>query len=71
MLTLIVVLPLLGFLLNGVLATRLGGNLAGKRFVSVAGCGLPIVSFLLVASTPLSKKPSSGSTTIRVSMWCP
>ena len=33
MLTLIVLLPLLGFLLNGVLATRLGGNLVGKRFV--------------------------------------
>jgi len=48
MLTLIVVLPLLGFLLNGVLATRLSGNLVGKGFVSVAGCALPIASFLLV-----------------------
>ena len=48
MLTLIVLLPLLGFLLNGVLATRLGGNRVGKRFVTIVGCGLPILSFLLV-----------------------
>ena len=48
MLTLIVLLPLLGFLLNGVLATRLGGNRAGKSFVTVVGCGLPILSFALV-----------------------
>jgi NADH-quinone oxidoreductase subunit L len=48
MLTLIVLLPLLGFLLNGVLATHLGGNRVGKRFVTVVGCGLPILSFLLV-----------------------
>jgi len=47
-LTLIVLLPLLGFLLNGVLATRLGGNLVGKPFVIVVGCGLPILSFALV-----------------------
>ena len=47
-LTLIVLLPLLGFLLNGVLATRLGGKLVGKRFVTFVGCGLPLVSFALV-----------------------
>ena len=49
-LTTIVLLPLLGFLLNGVLATRLGGNRVGKPFVTVVGCGLPIISFLLVIS---------------------
>jgi len=48
MLTLIVLLPLLGFLLNGVLATQLGGNRVGKSFVTIVGCGLPILSFLLV-----------------------
>ncbi len=42
LLTLIAILPLVGFLLNGLLGNRLG-----KRFVSVVGCGLPIVSFLL------------------------
>ena len=48
MLTAIVLLPLLGFLLNGVLATRLGGNLVGKRFVTAVGCGLPLLAFALV-----------------------
>ena len=38
--TLIVLLPLAGFLLNGMLGNRLG-----KRFVSVVGCGLPIAAF--------------------------
>ena len=47
-LTLIVLLPLLGFVLNGVLATRLGGNVVGNRFVTVVGCGLPLLSFALV-----------------------
>jgi NADH-quinone oxidoreductase subunit L len=42
LLTLIVVLPLVGFVLNGGFGNRLG-----KGFVSVVGCGLPIVSFLL------------------------
>ena len=37
MLTLIVLLPLLGFLLNGVLATQLGGNRVGKPFVIAVG----------------------------------
>ena len=41
-LTLIVVLPLIGFLING-----LAGNALGKRFVSVIGCGLPIASFAI------------------------
>ena len=41
-LTLIVVLPLLGFLANGLLGNRLG-----KPFVSAVGCGLPILAFLV------------------------
>jgi len=40
-LTLIVVLPLLGFLANG-----MAGNRLGKSFVSVVGCGLPILAFV-------------------------
>ncbi len=47
MLTAIVLLPLLGFLLNGVLATQLGGNRVGKSFVVVVGCGLPLAAFAL------------------------
>jgi NADH-quinone oxidoreductase subunit L len=38
----IVALPLLGFLINGLL-----GNWLGKRFVSVVACGLPIAAFLI------------------------
>ena len=53
MLTLIVLLPLLGFLLNGVLATELGGNLVGKRFVTLVGCGLPLLAFTLALKSVL------------------
>ena len=42
LLTLIVILPLVGFLLNGLLGNRLG-----KGFVSIVGCGLPILAFLV------------------------
>jgi NADH-quinone oxidoreductase subunit L len=41
-LLLICLLPLAGFLLNGLVGRRLG-----RGFVSVVGCGLPIVSFAL------------------------
>ena len=40
LLTLIVLLPLAGFFLNGLLGPRLG-----KGFVNVVGCGLPILAF--------------------------
>jgi NADH-quinone oxidoreductase subunit L len=46
-LTLIVVLPLVGFLVNGLLATRLAAHPLGKGFVTTIACGLPIVSFAL------------------------
>ena len=38
LLTVIVLLPLAGFLLNGLLGRRLG-----RTFVSVVGCGLPLL----------------------------
>ena len=41
LLTVIVLLPLAGFVLNGLLGPRLG-----KQFVSIVGCGLPILAFL-------------------------
>jgi len=62
MLTAIVLLPLLGFVLNGLLATRLGGNRVGPRFVSVVGCGLPIASFALVVKALLD---------LRAGGWAP
>ena len=42
-LTWIVVLPLIGFLVNGLIGRRLG-----PRFVSVVGCGLPLAAFAIV-----------------------
>jgi NADH-quinone oxidoreductase subunit L len=53
----VVLLPLIGFLINGLLGNRLG-----NRFVSVVACGLPIAAFviavratmdLLAGGTPL------------------
>ncbi len=41
LLTLIVLLPLAGFLLNGLVGPR-----AGKTFVSFVGCGLPALAFV-------------------------
>ena len=59
-LTLIVVLPLLGFLLNGLLGNRLG-----KPFVSIVGCGLPIVAFAVSAKSFLDLR-SGGAPLIDV-----
>jgi NADH-quinone oxidoreductase subunit L len=42
LLSIIVLLPLLGFVLNGLLGQRLG-----RGFVSAVGCGLPILAFLV------------------------
>jgi NADH-quinone oxidoreductase subunit L len=47
MLSAIALLPLAGFLLNGLFATRLFPNPRGTRFVTLVGCGLPILAFLL------------------------
>jgi NADH-quinone oxidoreductase subunit L len=44
-LTLIVILPLVGFLING-----LAGNRLGQKAVSVIGCGLPIISFVITVA---------------------
>jgi NADH-quinone oxidoreductase subunit L len=44
-LTLIVILPLVGFLING-----LAGNKLGQKSVAVIGCGLPILSFAITVS---------------------
>ena len=46
----IVLLPLLGFLVNGVLSTRLGGQrLRGEGLVNLVACALPAASFALTA----------------------
>jgi NADH-quinone oxidoreductase subunit L len=59
-LTLIVLLPLLGFLANGLL-----GNALGKRFVSVVGCGLPLASFAL-AGAALRALEAGGAPIVEV-----
>ncbi|MGE0358751.1 MAG: NADH-quinone oxidoreductase subunit L [Burkholderiales bacterium] len=51
LLTLIVLLPLAGFLVNG-----LAGNRLGKRFVSVVGCGLPAMAFAVTLKCFLDLK---------------
>jgi NADH-quinone oxidoreductase subunit L len=56
LLTVIVVLPLAGFLLNGLAGKRLG-----TRFVSTIGCGLPILAFLVTAKCFLDLKAGGGA----------
>ena len=51
LLTLIVVLPLLGFLLNGLLGNRLG-----KGFVSAVACGMPAIAFAVTIKCVLDLK---------------
>jgi NADH-quinone oxidoreductase subunit L len=60
-LTLIVLLPLAGFVVNGVLGTRLGGELIGRRAVSAIGCGLPIAAFLLAIRCVLQLEAGGGA----------
>ena len=55
-LSLIVALPLIGFLLNGV-----AGNRLGKRFVSVVGCGLPIFAFFVAVKCFIDLGERSGA----------
>jgi NADH-quinone oxidoreductase subunit L len=56
LLTLIVVLPLAGFFLNG-----LFGNRLGKPFVTVVGCGLPLVAFALAVKSFLDLVAAGGA----------
>jgi NADH-quinone oxidoreductase subunit L len=56
LLTLVVLLPLAGFVLNGLLGPRLG-----KGFVNVVGCGLPILAFLATVRAFLQLQGGDGS----------
>jgi NADH-quinone oxidoreductase subunit L len=60
LLTLIVVLPLAGFLLNGLIGTRLRDPLA-KRFVTITGCGLPVLSFIATVKCLLDLHSAGGA----------
>jgi len=55
-LTLIVLLPLAGFFANGLLGDRLG-----KPFVTVVGCGLPIIAFVLAIKSFLVLLAGGGT----------
>jgi len=61
LLTLIVVLPLAGAVLNGLLATELRGSPFGRKFVTVVGCGMPILSFALVVRCFLELQATGGT----------
>ena len=56
LLTLIPLLPLAGFLLNGLVGPK-----AGKGFVSVVGCGLPILAFIAAVRALLQLQGSDGT----------
>jgi len=66
LLTLIVVLPLVGAALNGLLATQLRATPLGKPFVTAVGCGLPIVSFLLAVQGFMQLQATGGTPLIDV-----
>jgi len=57
----IVLLPLLGFLLNGLLGNRLG-----KRFVTVVGCGLPIAAFAVALKYFFDLRAAGGAPIVEV-----
>jgi NADH-quinone oxidoreductase subunit L len=59
--TYIVLLPLLGFLLNG-----LAGNRLGNRFVTVVGCGLPIAAFAVAVKYFLDLQSAGGVPIVEV-----
>ncbi len=55
LLTTIVLLPLTGFLLNGLVGNRLG-----TPFVSAVGCGLPITAFVIAVKYFLDLQAGGG-----------
>jgi NADH-quinone oxidoreductase subunit L len=66
-LTLIVLSPLIGFLINGILATRFAGQRFGPRFVSVVACAMPLLSFALTLSCFMQLLASGGTPLIEAS----
>ena len=65
-LTWIVLLPLIGFLLNGLLATRATSAGAGKGFVTLVGCGLPLASFALTVAATLQLQAGGWAPQVEV-----
>jgi NADH-quinone oxidoreductase subunit L len=63
-LALIVLLPLLGFLLNGMLAMRADGGRPGHAVIAAIGCGFPLAAFALTISAFLSLQANGYAPTI-------
>ncbi len=61
LLSLIVLLPLTGFLVNG-----LAGNRLGKTFVSVVGCGLPALAFAVAVWCAIELASAGGAPRIEI-----
>ena len=61
LLTVIVLLPLAGFLVNGLLGRRLGPG-----FVTAVGCGLPILAFVAAVRCQLALLAGDGSPMIAI-----
>jgi NADH-quinone oxidoreductase subunit L len=60
-LSLIVLLPLAGFLLNGLVGARVG-----RGFVSAVGCGLPLAAFALAVAAVLRLEAGGGAPLVEV-----
>ena len=60
----IVLLPLLGFLVNGLVGRRLG-----PRFVSLVGCGLPLAAFALAVKCFVDLGATGAPIVDRVYVW--
>ena len=60
----IVVLPLIGFLINGLLGNRLG-----KRFVSLVACGLPIAAFVIAIRATMELMSTGAPLVQTVFTW--
>jgi len=56
LLALIALLPLVGFLLNGIFATEIGGRRASNGMASIIGCGFPLAAFALTIAAFLQLK---------------
>jgi NADH-quinone oxidoreductase subunit L len=63
-LTLIVILPLVGFALNGLLGNRLG-----KSFVSIVGCGVPALAFAVAVKSFLDLQSGGAPLIDAVYTW--
>ena len=70
-LTLIVLLPLAGFVANGVLGTAFGGRRLTPAIVSVIGCALPIAAFAVAVRAFLQLQSGGAELVETMFTWTP